>query len=43
MARDTLGPFQYQILSLLLRHPRDSYGATLLERIAPKPRGASRA
>jgi DNA-binding PadR family transcriptional regulator len=34
MARDTLGPFQYQILSLLLRHPRDSYGATLLERIA---------
>jgi DNA-binding PadR family transcriptional regulator len=34
MARESLGPFQYQVLSTLLRHPRDSYGATLLERIA---------
>jgi PadR family transcriptional regulator PadR len=44
MTRDTLGPFQYQILSTLLRHPQDSYGAILLERIAdahPKRREPS--
>jgi PadR family transcriptional regulator PadR len=33
MARDTLGPFEYQVLSILLRQPRDAYGATLQERI----------
>jgi len=33
MARDTLGTFEYQILSVLLRQPRDAYGATLQERI----------
>lgn len=33
MARDTLGIFEHQILSVLLRHPRDAYGATLQERI----------
>jgi len=33
MARDTLGTFEYQILSVLLRNPRDAYGATLQERI----------
>jgi PadR family transcriptional regulator PadR len=33
MARGTLGPFEYQVLSILLRHPRDAYGATLQDRI----------
>lgn len=33
MARDTLGNFEYTILSVLLRQPRDAYGATLQERI----------
>jgi PadR family transcriptional regulator, regulatory protein PadR len=28
MARE-LGPFEHQILSILLRHPRDAYGATI--------------
>ena len=33
MARDNLGSFEYKILSVLLRQPRDAYGATLQERI----------
>jgi PadR family transcriptional regulator PadR len=33
VTRDTLGSFEYQILSVLLRHPRDAYGATIQERI----------
>jgi PadR family transcriptional regulator, regulatory protein PadR len=33
MARDTLGIFEYQILSMLLRQPCDAYGATIQERI----------
>jgi PadR family transcriptional regulator, regulatory protein PadR len=33
MGRDVLGPFEYQILSVLLRYPRDAYGATIQERI----------
>jgi len=33
MARDTLGPFEHTILAVLLRQPRDAYGATLQERI----------
>src|SRR5438128_2076218 len=33
MGRDLLGGFEYQIMSVLLRRPRDSYGATIQERI----------
>lgn len=33
MARDTLGSFEFVVLSVLLRQPRDAYGATLQERI----------
>lgn len=33
MARDTLGTFEYQILSVLLRQPHDAYGATVQDRI----------
>ena len=33
MARAKLGPFEHTILSVLLRQPRDAYGATLQERI----------
>src|SRR6202023_1409725 len=33
MARDTLGNFEFLLLSVLLRHPRDAYGATLHDRI----------
>lgn len=32
--RDELGPFEYEVLDTLLRHPRDAYGVTLIERIA---------
>lgn len=27
--RDTLGPFEYQVLAVLLLHPRDAYGVTI--------------
>jgi PadR family transcriptional regulator PadR len=33
MTRGMLGSFEYQILSILLRQPRDAYGATLQDRI----------
>jgi PadR family transcriptional regulator PadR len=33
MGRNTLGAFEYQILSVLFRQPRDAYGATLQVRI----------
>ena len=33
MARDALGAFEHTILSVLLRQPRDAYGATLQRRI----------
>jgi PadR family transcriptional regulator PadR len=31
MARDVLGPFEFEILSVLLQQPRNAYGATILE------------
>jgi len=31
--RDVLGPFEFQILQTLLRHPRDAYGVTIRERL----------
>ena len=33
MARDTLGNFEFTVLSVLMLQPRDAYGATLHERI----------
>jgi len=33
LPRDVLGNFEYQVLSTLLRHPRDAYGVTIQERI----------
>jgi PadR family transcriptional regulator len=33
LARDMLGSFEHQILSVLLRQPQDAYGATIQERI----------
>lgn len=33
MARDILGPFEYEILQTLLQRPRDAYGASILERL----------
>lgn len=31
--RDDLGPFEFEVLDTLLRHPRDAYGVSLIERI----------
>jgi PadR family transcriptional regulator PadR len=33
LPRDVLGNFEYQVLAVLLRHPRDAYGVTIQERI----------
>jgi PadR family transcriptional regulator PadR len=33
MPRDVLGSFEYQVLSVLERRPRDAYGATIQEHI----------
>jgi PadR family transcriptional regulator PadR len=33
MRREILGSFEYQVLSVLLRQPRDAYGVTIQERI----------
>ena len=36
MGRDTLGAFEHQILSILLRQPCDAYGVTIADRIAER-------
>jgi len=36
MARDSLGNFEFQILSILLQQPDDAYGATIQSRIAER-------
>ena len=33
MPRDVLGSFEYEILSVLMRDPKDAYGATIQKRI----------
>ncbi len=36
VARDTLGSFEFQLLSVLLDQPRDAYGITIMDRIADR-------
>jgi len=36
MARDILGIFEYEVLSLLLQRPRNAYGAAIQERISER-------
>lgn len=36
MGRDTLGAFEHQILSVLLRQLRDAYGVMIADRIAER-------
>ena len=36
MARDTLGTFEHQVLSILLQQPRDAYGVMIADRIAER-------
>jgi len=31
--RDELGPFEFEVLDTLLRHPRDAYGVSIIDRI----------
>ena len=33
MAQDTLGPLERQLLAVLLEHPRDAYGITIMKRV----------
>jgi PadR family transcriptional regulator, regulatory protein PadR len=33
MAQDTPGPLEFQLLSVLLEHPRDAYGVTIMQRV----------
>lgn len=33
MTRDTLGPFEFQVLAALMRYPPDDYGVKISERI----------
>lgn len=33
MPRDTLGPFEFEVLSVLQQQPRDAYGVTIHERL----------
>ncbi len=33
MARETLGPFEFEVLSVLQQQPRDAYGVTIHERL----------
>lgn len=31
MGRDSLGPFEFQVLSVLMQHPRDAYGVAIIK------------
>ena len=33
MPQDTLGPLEFQLLAVLLEHPREAYGITIMRRI----------
>lgn len=33
MAQDTLGALEFQLLAVLLEHPRDAYGITIMQRV----------
>jgi PadR family transcriptional regulator PadR len=33
LAHDTLGTLEFQVLAVLLEHPRDAYGITIMQRI----------
>ena len=33
MIGDTLGPLEFQLLAVLLEHPRDAYGVTIMQRV----------
>jgi PadR family transcriptional regulator PadR len=36
VAQDILGPLEFQILAVLLERPRDSYGITIMARVAER-------
>jgi PadR family transcriptional regulator, regulatory protein PadR len=36
VARDTIGPFEYELLATLMIQPRDAYGLTIRDRIAER-------
>ena len=33
MPEDTIGPLEFQLLAVLLEHPRDAYGVTIMQRV----------
>jgi PadR family transcriptional regulator, regulatory protein PadR len=33
LAQDTLGALEFQLLAVLLEHPRDAYGITIMQRV----------
>jgi PadR family transcriptional regulator, regulatory protein PadR len=33
LASDNLGPFEFQLLAVLLEQPRDAYGVTIMQRV----------
>ncbi len=38
MLKETIGPFEFQLLAVLLEQPRDAYGITIMERIRERTR-----
>jgi DNA-binding PadR family transcriptional regulator len=36
LPQDTLGPLEFQVLAVLLEHPRDAYGVTIMRRLAQR-------